>query len=586
MKRSAVILILLSVWLTASSQPAQRDGVPVVVVDGKRYFVHTVAPGETLYGLSVRYNVPQSLISSEPLKAGQTLKIPAPEPERERLSRRKMQRTFVEHVVVSGETAYSIARNYRIPLEALMRDNPQFDPVRLVPGQVLLVRRRSVGDSRPAEVEEQIREYASALGRIDSSFVYRFVDGGATLYSLSREYGVTQDDLARYNDLSGGLRAGMVLRIPVYGKTDGDAGSEEEEFREPASDYTLRDYTYDGNMRIAMLLPLSEEGRPKESFAEFYRGALLALEDLKSEGYSLTLDLYDTERSAERVREITRERAFGKADLVIGPVYEENMAEVAESARRMGVPVVSPLAVLEGDYGKGVYQLAPDPAFKYDGLKAEFRPGRNIVLFTTAETDTEFESDMLTLIGDLPYRRLVYSKNRTASQIDTMLASNKDNLFVIVSGEEVGVDMILAAVSSVQNNRIARSLPCGSVRVVGSSRWSRYRNLEKNLLFKLGVSLVASYHADRSDSRVAEFDRRYISSFGAVPSLYSYRGYDAVRLTAGAMLGGKGPLTLLLNGAGAPLQTSYRFVAGPEGNTVNRHWPLVIYRSDYTISVH
>lgn len=53
---------------------------------------------------------------------------------------------------------------------------------------------------------------------------------------------------------------------------------------------------FDANapVRVAMLLPLQADGTPNRQFLEFYQGTLLALSDLKGNGVSARLDLFDT----------------------------------------------------------------------------------------------------------------------------------------------------------------------------------------------------------------------------------------------------------------------------------------------------
>ena len=63
---------------------------------------------------------------------------------------------------------------------------------------------------------------------------------------------------------------------------------------------------------------------------EFYEGALIAADELRNAGHSVVLNLFNTERSPETVRTITAAEAFRHSDVIIGPVYEDELAPVAE----------------------------------------------------------------------------------------------------------------------------------------------------------------------------------------------------------------------------------------------------------------
>ena len=111
----------------ASTPAAKPDPVPPVrsnpaPASGVR--MHTVAVGETLYGISRQYGVTVETIRTlnqlgdAPISVGQLLQIPASgetKPEPGKLP--------VFHDVQPGETAYSIAKKYGISLEDLKRWN-------------------------------------------------------------------------------------------------------------------------------------------------------------------------------------------------------------------------------------------------------------------------------------------------------------------------------------------------------------------------------------------------------------------------------------------------------------------------------
>ncbi|MFR6381197.1 MAG: hypothetical protein ACLUOS_02465 [Odoribacter splanchnicus] len=85
-----------------------------------------------------------------------------------------------------------------------------------------------------------------------------------------------------------------------------------------------------------------------------------------------------------------------------------------------------------------------------------------------------------------------------------------------------------------QNSLTSRSIKNPAIRVIGSSRWARLQNIERNLFFKLNLRYVTSYHADRGNERVLNFDRRYVSAFNSLPSLYAYRGTTSRNFSSAA----------------------------------------------------
>lgn len=55
-------------------------------------------------------------------------------------------------------------------------------------------------------------------------------------------------------------------------------------------------------------------------------------------GRSVNVDLYNTARDTARIREIVESDAFRKADLIVGPVYEEGLYPVIRFAEEKRFP--------------------------------------------------------------------------------------------------------------------------------------------------------------------------------------------------------------------------------------------------------
>ncbi len=623
--RLLVAVVLCAAYHAADAQTAPNVKSTVVVnIDGSVYYAHKVAKGETLYSIARLYETDQrSITGSNPqlrdggvLKEGSTIKIPADQKE---LSPRKKSKLFNKHTVNRGETAYSISKRYAISVGTLVEDNPGIDPTSLSVGQVLNIRKSVIGTVDDSTINEGWEQYAESLNSVGagSGMVYHLVEKGETLYSLSKYFAVPQSRIEAVNDLKDGLKTGSIIRIPVASESGANTVAQgkpaasdtsyqqkpaspvsdrslESIFRTPVADPSERRGSKVGNqyeightLRIAMMLPLKSGKSPQQNYLEFYQGSLLALEDMKRAGISARLDLYNTERSVYVTEEIVRsDRDFAGSELIIGPVYEECLAPVVKFAERRGIPVVSPLAVAEAIQSPDLFQLSPTPASKYSKLESLFSERNNIVVISSAKNDKEFEKEIL------PYclagcRKLDYAKGVTAAEIERLLSSDKDNVIVVLASEENGVDEVLARLSSIQNNRAARSNSLAPIYVVGSSRWARFRNIDKNLFFKLRVNYVTSYYADRSDPRVLAFDKRYISAFGSQPSLYSYRGYDAVKMFGmAAFTGGFSYESRLGNASSDLLQMLYEFRQQESGGTfINTRWALVSYHTDYTVSV-
>lgn len=605
MKRLCAAALMI-VWAFCALA-AEKSGT-IVYINGSKYYIHTVQPGETLYGLSKTYGVGEKVIlENNPsivrgLKTAENIKIPfvsdVPEPK----SDKKLRKTFDFHFVSKGETLYAISRQYEIPVKTILDDNPNLDPLHMRLGERILIRKKQIGSEDEAGTKEQWEEYRQSLNSVaDEGTSYHIVHPGETFYSLSRRFGITEAELSALN---GGLKpadlkAGAMIKIPQpEGPSEAESADSLRQDSTPVPERQVVPVEFRALRRsepldVALLLPIATGGDANGNYLEFYQGFLMGLDSIKTrQGLSVNVHLYNTARDTARIREIVeRDEAFRKADLIVGPVYEEGLAPVIEFAERKKVPVVSPLAHIANQNSDVLFQLAPDPSRKYEKAGDLVGGDKRVTLIYTESTDKEFEREILDLLGDSEYTRYTYKYEHPSvrsanspSDLTPLLENGQDNVFVILSDNSVDVERILAALASADTSITSRGRTAPRFAVLGNARWNRFGGIDRAIFFKDRVIFFSTYHAKRDSDIVRTFDSAYIRAFGGLPTLYSYRGYDTAMIFVPAMYG---DIEYDLEDRRyTPLQTTYLFGQG-EGreNHVNRNWTRVNYNSDFTITI-
>ena len=587
----------------ASTIPAVEKSQVIVFINGMKFYVHTVKAGDTLFSIAGEYNTTVDIIkqnnpnAADGIKIDQTIKIPVSEKEK---AAKKRKKDFITHKVKAGETLYAIARLYDISVETLRDDNPDINPQELSIGQSLWIRRTDIGQSSEQEAQQELQEYADNLNKVedDDAYIYHVVQAGETIYSLSRQYGITEEEFATLNDVAMGLKAGSMIRVPK-------PQAEEEVITEQEGGVTLKEgenvvfraLASEQKLNIALMLPLSVSNRANANYVEFYQGFLLGLEELKERGCSETsLTLYNTAHDSVRIDSIVSSQLFEGTNLIVGPVYEDELQPVLKYAVQNAVPVVSPLATIDSVHSPVLYQLAPEPTKKYDKIESLIDGNKEICLIYAASNDTEFEQEILARLEGKSYNAYTYTFNkesiftpRTAStrrleETIDILNTDKDILFIVFANRETDVDRILGTFASVKVSNTERSIKVAEYEVLGSSRWSRFNNIDNTTFFNNNVMMVSTYHAKRDNAAVRVFDSRYIRSYKTLPSLYAYRGYDAAIIFGQGM---RGDIDYnMLDKRYTPLQTTYKFGQAAAGERyINQEWMLIKYNNNYTITL-
>ncbi|MFI3248935.1 MAG: LysM peptidoglycan-binding domain-containing protein [Rikenellaceae bacterium] len=648
MKRFIFLILAILAFVVApanlayGASSAERSK-SIVFINGSRYYVHSVQKGDTMYSLSKLYDLEESEILAanstltDGLKAGINIKIPTKDEAIQKpLSERKQRKIFDSHVVVAGETLYSISKKYEISVQTILEDNPNLDPSALSVGQMLVIRKDEQGLANDKQIRSEIDGYSEQMNRVaPEGYRYHVVVKGDTLYSLARACGVTTAELMKINDMSSeSLNLGQIILLK-------SVASEQEDVQQTVDvEHMVKSVDFGvlrrgETVRIALILPLTINGKVVKPFEEFYKGFLLGVEDLRESGRSVEVNLYNSGRDLEMVKGVVADAEYQNCHLIVGPVYEELLAPVLRDAERRGVPVVSPLATLASADSPVLFQMAPDVLNRNDKMDELISSNRTVTLIYSGKNDAEYDTEVKRMLRDkgvnyrtheyvyehpsLVQERQIAAKKRvermqesaeargtTMSQelVDSLLRVNstsdltsllmndaEHNTFFVMSDNEVDVDRILSALASAYTAQV--SINRGTNRdltqlikfnVVANPAWKRYDNIDKTLYFRDRVVVQSSYHASRDSEVIRDFDSRYGKEFEEFPSLYSYRGYDV------AMIFGDGLYSDIQYGMEGrrfkPLQSAYRFErSGDQRHRANINWVRVTYNPDFTLTI-
>ena len=77
-----------------------------------------------------------------------------------------------------------------------------------------------------------------------------------------------------------------------------------------------------------------------------YEGILLAADTLRSLGLDINLYPFDIKSDTVEITKLIMSGKLAEMDLIIGPVYSHNLSIVAAYARDLGIPVVSPVPLI------------------------------------------------------------------------------------------------------------------------------------------------------------------------------------------------------------------------------------------------
>jgi LysM repeat protein len=197
-----MIKFLILTSISFFSPEVKLDSIGTETINGKIFVLHRIEAGETLYGISKRYAVTvEQILEFNPtadggLEINQILKVPyVPR------TTRKKSVTGDTHIVAEKETLFSISRQYGVTVDELKQWN-NLSETGISLGQELIVKGK------------RITAQANTSADTKSGNGTHTVAQKETMFSITRQYGITRDQLKEWNSLqTDDLKIGQILIV-------------------------------------------------------------------------------------------------------------------------------------------------------------------------------------------------------------------------------------------------------------------------------------------------------------------------------------------------------------------------------------
>ncbi|MFI0492066.1 LysM peptidoglycan-binding domain-containing protein, partial [Flavobacterium sp.] len=341
---------------------------------------HKVEPKETLFGIEKKYGISdEALKKANPeleklgMQIGQTLTIPSNVVSKSTASKTTVpsQEKAVYHVVYPKETKFSIAKLYGISIAELEKRNPEIIP-NLPIGYKLLIKGNTPKAPKIAVIETKKEIAKPNPTKVVKKIEYSDyeVQSKETLYSLSKKFGMTTDELINLNpDIENGVKEFMILKVPSTTLISKELKKVPVSLSNKSGNSTRK--------KLVLLLPFDlskiEEDTinststrlKKDKFLnmtlDFYSGALVAIDSARSIGIPIDVKIFDSQetKTASNIPNIIQENHLEDADAIVGPFYQSNVEKTAEIVGKNNVPVISPLSKDIGNSYANLYQTIP-----------------------------------------------------------------------------------------------------------------------------------------------------------------------------------------------------------------------------------
>ncbi len=600
------LLFVAMVAMFASGVSAQNYAQRTI--DGNDYYLYYVEPGNTLYAISKMFSVSvDALVNANPsaeqgLEIGQEILVPLGEVNKREAKKKEVtvDGDVILHTVQKKETLFSISKDYGVSVNELMEMNPESAQT-LSTGVIL-----KIPSVKSSNVQDKFLEPAR-----NDSFIVHQVQSGETIFSLAKQYGISQDSLLTMNpDLALGVKKDQYLIIPAYTESFLEMRSAEKretllnELNIPSGTQEVYD--------LALMLPFELELNDSiekalkqgddlyiltEIALEYYRGTRLALDSLAKLGLSVNLYVYEVGEDIVRTLETLKKRELREMDMIFGPMHKASLALVSDMTVDEKIYLVSPNSFSNEVFEDNPYLLramtSRETLLRYLANYIAINHQNHNVLMLNSESPKEwpmrkeFINNYNTAVSTFnniysdslrSVTKDMFNREGGVGKIGDFLKKDTLNVIVVPSNDLAFVSDVMTRLSLLENEY--------QVQVYGLDKWVNYENIEAEYKNRLKLRLVVPSFVDYESPTTMEFLKSYRDEYGTEPSHFDYgfKGYDLTLFFGEALLkeGLAFPLAfdkLKLDGTAG----SYRFGKSTTGKEFENKEAYILEYQDFEI---
>lgn len=497
--------------------------------------IHEVGDKETLYGLAQKYGVTQDdlrrynmILYKKDLRKGQEITIPVYKEVAKEISKGKEGVT--KHIVKPGEGIWRIAQNYGTTQEVLEKLNPNL-PDPLKEGMEIWV---PAGRSGLPQVTT------------DKALVLYQVEKGEGFMSLERKFGLSQKELEKLNpELKEGIKLEAQIWIPKSNFLDyiATAGLAQVE----SGNTTDANPKIKANMRpanakrVSFVLPFKVTGiqagniadlkikLQKEKMtavaADFYSGALIALDSLQKMGFSLTVNVYDSQGNVQGVKTVASSEALKNSQVIIGPFAPSAFNALSETITDENTAILAPLSNKNIELRPNVFQTVPTTEVQQNSMISfiyQKYPDANIILLSDSKSKDMNEKLQSSFLQAKNIDNIQGIQKALVKDATNIVFVSSDN--VVFLSDAIRILYNTAGISGKNRNYniIMATLDKGEAY--------DHNSISNTQLSALKFTYPA---ANRYAGENNAFISKYLKTYKISPSKYAFRGFD---LTMDAVL--------------------------------------------------
>ena len=338
---------------------------------------------------------------------------------------------------------------------------------------------------------------------------------------------------------------------------------------------------------VGVMLPLNNDDGDGRRMVEYYRGMLLAVEDLKKDKISVDVHAWNVTEDVDAGSQVMNAGAEN-CDVIFGPLYSSQVMALSAFCRMSDIKLVIPFSITsdEVESNSRIYQVyQSNSELEESAIQAFFNRFGNAhpVFVDCADSKSDKGNFTSQLRKKLEAKGTKYSLTSIKSaQEDFQKAFSIDNQNVVIlnSPSSPLLTKVIKMLDKVKEN-----VPSMRISLYGYTEWLMYTAYNNNTdnFFKYDTYIPSTFYYNASHWKTIQLERRYKEEFGedmmksALPR-FALMGYDHAQFfLRGLLKYGKSFTGSKWQQPSNTVQNPLKFVRTQKGGFRNKTFLLIHY---------
>lgn len=524
------------------------------------------------------------------------------------------QKRYITYKVKQGETMRSIAKKLDIKTKDLLRLNPDIGR-RPKPNTEIFIPSKNAknlvvdtSNDKPKDIIDKDTIRIDSVKKVidvedlSNEFVLHKVSKGDTFYSLTRYYNVLKSDLISLNPmLEEGLKLGATIKIKKI--VEGED-----------VDVIYKDtISNEATVKLALLLPfrakLFDTIPANEIFkdrnrnlanivTDFYLGAELAIDSLRSKGVQIEMKVFDTEDRNTKIDEFIADKSFEDKDAIIGSIYSDETKKLSNS---VNAPLIFPVfsRAQTSFTSSKIVKTSPDKHLYKEKLLSHI--------------SKSYKNENIIIVGDSTQASIIeinqianiLKQHDSIKEVHTIIPHYgyiaQERFLKMMKPDTTNITnwVILATNNNVTSSDAINSLISFpdppepededeepqektnyTVKLFGFEK-SGFVDNEK--LAQLQFVYVTDTYIDETSTAAIQFNKHYLRKNKALPSYYATRGFDVTYDIGMRLASGKKLSSTFKDGVSYRVESKFDYNKRLFSISENRGLYLLEFQTDLSI---